>query len=237
MKWNRGDQPVTADPHGRRPEAAFGPARSAEEVCDAIEDGTGCGSFHPKAPRRVEGEIPMERVHMLAGMLRNRLGFEHLSAISCVDWIEDREFQLVYHLWSYRDNCLVMVKTRIPRDRPHMPTLTDMWQPARFFERDIHEMFGVVFDGNDNLEKYILTDWNGPPPMRKDFVTRQFAHEHFTFKDYEPSWDEIIDGGYHGNIVPPDGDGGLPRPGAPKRSGETVPDGTFETGPREEIDG
>jgi NADH-quinone oxidoreductase subunit C len=204
MKQKRREQPATSDPHGRRPDAAFGEPRSAIEVCEAIEDMTGCGSFHPKAARRVEGDVPMERVHMLAGMLRNRLGFEHLSAISCVDWIETGEFQLVYHLWSYRDNCLIMVKTRIPRKRPHMPTLTDMWQPALFFERDIHEMFGVVFDGNNNLEKYILTDWPGPPPMRKDFVTRQYAHEQFTFKDYKPDWDAIIDGGYHGNILPPE---------------------------------
>lgn len=204
MRWTKQSQPATSDPHARRPEAAFGEARDAREICDAIEDMTGCGSFHPKSTRRIEGEVPSERVHMLAGMLRNRVGFEHLSAISCVDWIEDSEFQLVYHFWSYRDNCLIMAKTRIPRDRPHMATLSDMWQPALFFERDIHEMFGVVFDGNEHLEKYILTDWNGPPPMRKDFVTRQFAHEQFTFKDYEPDWDELIDGGYHGNIVPPE---------------------------------
>lgn len=207
MKRTRREQSATSDPHVRRPEAAFGAPRDARQICDDIEDMTGCGSFRPKSDRRIEGEVPAERVHTLAGMLRNRVGFEHLSAISCVDWINEGQFQLVYHLWSYRDNCLIMAKTRIPRDHPHIATLSDMWQPALFFERDIHEMFGVTFDGNANLEKYILTDWPGPPPMRKDFVTRQFAHEQFTFKDYEPSWDEIIDGGYHGNILPADATG------------------------------
>jgi NADH-quinone oxidoreductase subunit C len=87
---------------------------------------------------------------------------------------------------------------RIDRETAAMGTLTDLWQPASFFERDIHEMFGVDFLGNKDQERFILTDWKGPPPMRKDFVTRDFAHEHFTYKDYEPSWDDLVTGGYHG---------------------------------------
>lgn len=185
-----------------RPTAAIGESRGTKGVCDAIEDETGCGSFRVVRERRIVGTIPADRVHQFGSMLRDRVGVEHLSAISCVDWIAEGQFELVYHFWSYRDSCLVMAKTRIDRDRPHMPTMTDLWQPAKFFERDIHEMFGVVFDGNEDLEKYILTEWSGPPPMRKDFVTRSFAHEHFHYKDYEPDWDDLIDGGYHGNIAP-----------------------------------
>lgn len=187
-----------------RPSAAIGESRSAEMLQEAIEDLTGCGSLRVVRDRRITGSVPAERVHMLASMFRNRVGIEHLSAISCVDWLADGQFELVYHFWSYRDSCLVMAKTRIDREHPHTATLTDLWQPAKFFERDIHEMFGVVFDGNEDLEKYILTEWNGPPPMRKDFVTRSFAHEHFHYKDYEPDWDALIDGGYHGNIAPPE---------------------------------
>jgi NADH-quinone oxidoreductase subunit C len=200
---NRTAQPATSDPDALRPRAAFGKARSTEEICSEIEDRIGYAGFQPRGARRIEGHLPRNEVYAFASALRSRLGFEHLSAISCVDWIEDGKFQLVYHFWSYRDNCLVMAKTTVDRDEPRMATLTDIWQPAKFFERDIHEMFGVVFDGNDELEKYILTDWPGPPPMRKDFVTRKFAHEQFTFKDYQPSWDELVDGGYHGNILPP----------------------------------
>jgi len=188
----------------QRPTAALGEPRSAQELRDAIEDETGCGSFRVVRDRRITGAVPAERVHGLGAMLRSRLGIEHLSAISCVDWLAEGEFELVYHFWSYRDSCLVMARTRVDRDNPHMATLTDLWQPAKFFERDIHEMFGVVFDGNEDLEKYILTEWHGPPPMRKDFVTRSFAHEHFHYKDYEPDWDALVQGGYHGNIAPPE---------------------------------
>ncbi len=189
----------TADPRQKRPAAAAGPARTEEELTRAIAAETGAADFTYKSPRRVEGSIPEQDLHSFAAAMYSRVGFEHLSAISCVDWINDGEFELVYHFWSYRDNCLVSAHTRIDRAAATMATITDLWQPASFFERDIHEMFGVVFAGNTDLEKYILTDWDGPPPMRKDFVTRKFAHEHFHYKDYEPDWDELVQGGYHSN--------------------------------------
>jgi hypothetical protein len=69
--------------------------------------------------------------------------------------------------------------------------------------------------------------------MRKDFVTRQFAHEHFTFRDYEPSWDEIIDGGYHGNIVPPETGAAT----ASRASDTSGPAGTLDTAEKEDSDG
>lgn len=189
----------TADPRVRRPEAVAGSSRSEEDIIRAIKDALGNETFVVKAARRIEGRVDSENMHTLASLIWSRVGFQHLSAISCVDWIDDGEFELIYHFWSYRDSCLVSAKTRIARDTARMATVSDIWQPALFFERDIHEMYGVVFEGNPDLEKYILTDWDGPPPMRKDFVTREFAHEHFHFRDYEPDWDELVKGGYHSN--------------------------------------
>ena len=189
----------TTDPRVRQPEASTGVPRSEEALIKVIREATGNGSFLLKAPRRIEGFVDAEQLHFLASAMWSRIGFQHLSAISCVDWLAEGEFELVYHFWSYRDLCLISAKTRISRDTASMATVSDLWQPASFFERDIHEMFGVVFEGNTDLEKYILTDWDGPPPMRKDFVTREFAHDHFHFRDYEPDWDELVKGGYHSN--------------------------------------
>ncbi|MCK5735826.1 MAG: NADH-quinone oxidoreductase subunit C [Spirochaetaceae bacterium] len=189
----------TADPRVRQPDSATGSTRSEADIIKAIKEATGNETFFLKAPRRIEGFVVSENVHDMASLIWSRVGFQHLSAISCVDWLADGEFELVYHFWSYRDSLLVSVKTRILREPASMATVSDIWQPASFFERDIHEMYGVVFEGNPDMEKYILTDWDGPPPMRKDFVTREFAHEHFHFRDYEPDWDELVKGGYHSN--------------------------------------
>lgn len=185
-------------PLERRPETGTGEPRNSETLLEVLAQGTETEGFIVTTPRRIEVIIPATGIHAFSSAIRGRCGFEHLSAISCVDWIADGEFELVYHFWSYRDNHLVSAKAKIPRTNAHAPTISDQWQPALFFERDIHEMFGVVFDGNPDLSKYILTDWDGPPPMRKDFVTRKFANDHFRFRKYNPAWDDRIKDGYYG---------------------------------------
>ena len=111
-----------------------------------------------------------------------------------MDWIDNGEFEIVYHFWSYNRKVIVSTKVRIPREEePHYTSISSLWQPAKFFERDIHEMFGIVFDGNNDMEKFILTEWKGMPPMRKDFITREYALNHFHFKDYHPDWLEELE--------------------------------------------
>ena len=147
-----------------------------------------------KKERRIEVILNKRNIMEFALRMQKNLDFPHLSAISCVDWIDEKQFELVYHFWSYNKKVLVSAKIRIPREKePHTDSIASLWQPAKFFERDIHEMFGVVFDGNNELEKYILTDWDGPPPMRKDFITREFALNFYSYREYNPEWlQEII---------------------------------------------
>ncbi len=148
-------------------------------------------AFKVKKERRIEVRLPSARLYDFAVRMQKKWNFLHLSAISCVDWIDDGEFELVYHFWNYDEKVLVMAKIRIPREEEgdsHFETISNLWQPAKFFERDIHEMFGVYFDGSEDMERFILTDWNGPPPMRKDFITREFALNFYHYREYEPQW-------------------------------------------------
>ncbi len=181
-----------------RPNSNLSKRSEIQELIVSISELTSGLTVKEKSPRRLEIKLSAESLLGFAVALRDRVGFEHLSAISCVDWLADNEFELVYHFWSYRHSCLLSAKIRVNRETATMKTLCHQWQSASFFERDIHEMFGVVFEGNPDQEKYILTDWNGPPPMRKDFSSRNFAHQHFHFKDYNPVWEDLVTGGYHG---------------------------------------
>ncbi|MGM0446219.1 MAG: NADH-quinone oxidoreductase subunit C [Bacillota bacterium] len=110
--------------------------------------------------------------------------YTHLATISCVDWIEDNEFELVYHLFSYQDKINLSVKTRIDREKSKFVTIKNLWQVASYYERDIHDFFGVEFDGNDNMDELILENWNELPPMRKDFKTREYVDQKFDWRQY-----------------------------------------------------
>jgi len=117
-----------------------------------------------------------------ASYLKNYLNFVHLVMISCVDWLEDNQFELVYHLWSYEEKIHTMIKVRLDRDNPRIKSLSPLWAHAETYEREIHEMFGVDFEGHPGLTDLILEDWADMPPMRRDFNTRAFVQETFEWR-------------------------------------------------------
>lgn len=139
-------------------------------------------------PRRLRVDLSAETLPALLELLKGRAGYVHLSAISCVDWPAQGEFELVYHLWSYELNVLVMAHIRIPRDPGVYLSVYDLYHPAAFFERDIHEMFGLYFEGSPDMGKFILTEWDGPPPMRKEFDSEAWVMNQFEWQDYRPDW-------------------------------------------------
>jgi NADH-quinone oxidoreductase subunit C len=103
-------------------------------------------------------------------------GFKHLSAISAIDWPDEGTYQLAYHLWSYRDRILITLKVKIDRQNALMDSVTGVWDgSAQAHEREIHELFGVKFEGNNNLTPLFLEDWEGLPPFRKDFDWREYV--------------------------------------------------------------
>jgi NADH-quinone oxidoreductase subunit C len=102
-------------------------------------------------------------------------GFEHLSFMSGVDYLSENEFEVVYHVFSYTHLIHCLVKVRIDRDRPVIPTITGLWEQAQFYEQEIHEFFGIVFEGNKDLSGLFLENWLDIPPLRKDFNTKEFS--------------------------------------------------------------
>ena len=106
-------------------------------------------------------------------------GFDHLALISCVDWMDEGELELSYHLWSYGKRIHTIVTARIARESPHFLSLIPLFPNAQTYEREIHEMFGVRFKGHPRLTPLLLDHWQGPPPMRKDFDLREYARETF----------------------------------------------------------
>jgi len=135
--------------------------------------------------RRVWVKVSKENLISMCKYLKET-GFEHLSAISVTDWLKDGEFELIYHLWSYERKTLLTIKTRIDRENPIAPSISPIWsRNAQVHEREMHEMFGVEFEGNDDLTPLFLEDWQGPPPFRKDFDWREYARKEYYNKDNE----------------------------------------------------
>jgi len=115
--------------------------------------------------------------------LKDYMQFKHLALVSCVDWIEENEFELIYHVYSYEKKIHIMIKVRLDRKNPQMQTLLPFWDHAGTYEREIHEMYGVHFEGNPDLGEFILEDWDDIPPMRRDFKTVEYVNNVYEWRE------------------------------------------------------
>ncbi len=110
-------------------------------------------------------------------------GFKHLVNITCVDWIEDNIFEVVYNLWSYEHHVHITAKTSVDRSNPGIQSISSLWPAAQVYEQEIHEMFGVVFTGNPDLGPLFLHNWLDIPPLRKDFDAKEYSGAAYGFVD------------------------------------------------------
>jgi NADH-quinone oxidoreductase subunit C len=122
--------------------------------------------------------IPRIRAVELVTYLRDREGFAHLVLLTAVDWIEDGVFQLTYLLNNPDKKVDIGVRTLVERDNATMDTAHHLWAHMATYQRELYEMFGISFPGSPRLkEPFVLEDWDGPPPYRRDFDTKKYAEE------------------------------------------------------------
>jgi NADH-quinone oxidoreductase subunit C len=122
--------------------------------------------------------------------LRDGAQYQQLMEIAGVDYPDRPErFELVYHLLSVTKNHRVRVKVGTDEATP-VPSVTGLWPVAGWLEREVFDMYGVVFSGNTDLRR-ILTDYGfAGHPQRKDFPLTGFVELRYSEEDkrvvYEP---------------------------------------------------
>lgn len=129
--------------------------------------------------RRVEVFANKELVSSILLYSKQQLGYIHLAHITCIDWIEEGKFELIYIIWSPLEKIHLFVKTRINRTQPEMENIDGIWDQANTYEREMREMFGIEFPGLVGEHEFILEDWDQIPPMLKEFDTHKYAAETF----------------------------------------------------------
>jgi NADH-quinone oxidoreductase subunit C len=119
---------------------------------------------------------PSEIVSFLR-LLRDdpRFGFVSLIDVCGVDWpAREKRFDVVYHLLSPRQNIRIRVKVMTDETTP-VPSVTPVFAGADWFEREVYDLYGVLFTGHPDLRR-ILTDYGfDGHPLRKDFPLTGFV--------------------------------------------------------------
>jgi NADH-quinone oxidoreductase subunit C len=172
---------------------------------------------------------------------RDELGCTFFDWLTAVDEL-DEGFSVVVHLWSLAERHHLLLRTRVPRDRPRLATATEVFRGASWHERETYEMFGVHFEGHPNLVPLLLPEGFEGHPLRKEFMLAARAAKPWPgAKEPGESEHEAVRAPGRRRTVPPgvpDPETWGPRPpGASLAEGDPMPNRLAEGGPMPKRDG
>ena len=135
-------------------------------------------------------DVRREKVADVLRTLRDRFDYQQLMEIAGVDYPSRPErFDVVYHLLSVTKNHRLRVRVTTDEEQP-VPTVTNVYPVAGWLEREVFDLYGVLFDGNPDLRR-ILTDYGfRGHPVRKDFPLTGYVEMRYSEEQkrvvYEP---------------------------------------------------
>jgi NADH-quinone oxidoreductase subunit C len=120
--------------------------------------------------------VAMEALVGLCRFLKSEEGgtYTLLTDETAVDYPKrEKRFDIVYHLYSFKGNDRLRLKV-VAGEGERVPSVVSVWPTADWLEREVYDMFGVVYDGHPDLKRILLPDeWSGHP-LRKDYdILRQ----------------------------------------------------------------
>jgi len=120
---------------------------------------------------RKQAILTVERARLaeMAMHLRDEEKFDMLSDLTAVDWPKrEKRFDVVLNLYSFAKNERLRLKVHAA-DAEEVPSVVSVWPAANWQEREVFDMFGIIFSGHPDLKRILLPDeWQGYP-LRKDY--------------------------------------------------------------------
>ena len=135
-------------------------------------------------PRMTRLKVGKDKAESLIRELRDRENYTHLNFMTCIDYIEDGIFTLVYMLHNYDQKHSLGVHVDISREHAEMVSIHTLWAQAWTYQRELREMYGIRFPGSPRQdEDFCLEGWDQIPPMRREFDTKEFSQERFGHRE------------------------------------------------------
>lgn len=185
LKMTFSNKPIPA--HGlkdlSRASEGEGPAFSIEDAASVIRSSVGADavvaveSAHAGSPYILVQPTKIKEI-CLALRDSEKTKLISLSVVSAVDYLDKKEdsteqeprVEVVYVLYSYAFKTQIVLKAKLGRTEPKLPSISDIYRSANWYERECYDMVGVTFEGHPNHERILLPpDWKGHP-LRRDYV-------------------------------------------------------------------
>ncbi|MDD2366505.1 MAG: NADH-quinone oxidoreductase subunit C [Desulfuromonadaceae bacterium] len=107
----------------------------------------------------------------ILSFLKLSLQYNQLTDLTAVDYLNKKtdRFMVVYQLLSIPNKDRLRIKTAVTESDCRIPTATQVWSTANWLEREVFDLFGIVFENHPDLRRILMTeDWVGYP-LRKDY--------------------------------------------------------------------
>ncbi|MBL8313857.1 MAG: NADH-quinone oxidoreductase subunit C [Rubrivivax sp.] len=119
-------------------------------------------------------ELQVVSLMTVVQRLRTEFGFTLFLDVTAVDHPQRQpRFDVVYHFMSARQRSRIRLKLQVGEQAPVVPTLTGLFGSARYMEREVHDMYGIRFEGNADLRPILLYEGFVGHPLRKDYPMEQ----------------------------------------------------------------
>jgi NADH-quinone oxidoreductase subunit C len=126
--------------------------------------------------------VPQIRQYDALEYLKDELGFDFLSDITAVDLLNIRDavdrFQLVYQLANYDANQRLTLLVMLNEPDLTVRSVVPLWEGADWLEREVFDMFGIVFDGHPDLRRILMPEEFTAFPLRKDYPLQGRGERH-----------------------------------------------------------
>ncbi len=101
-------------------------------------------------------------------------GFDLLLDITAVDYYKKKpRFEMIYHILSTDQKKRLRIKASVEEEDPRVDSLTGLWKNADWLEREVWDMYGIIFDGHPNLKRILMYEEFEGHPLRKDYPFRK----------------------------------------------------------------
>lgn len=156
-----------------------------ETVLAKLKERLGGADLHFSEFRNgVNRRIEISAAQLFEGLkfLKDSCGFDMLSDVTCVDYLHYRgarnRFGLVYLLQNTADNLRLNVRCYLNEPDLTVPSVVPLWEGANWMEREVYDMFGIIFEGHPDLRRILMPDVFEAYPLRKDYPLRGRGERH-----------------------------------------------------------
>lgn len=120
--------------------------------------------------RRVYATVPKDDIVCVCNYIHENLTFEHISSISGVDMVKN--MLVVYHISNYYTGTVIELTVTLPNDDLCIDSTASIWVGGNWHEREVYELFGIIFRGHPKLERLLTPETYEFYPFRKSYKLR-----------------------------------------------------------------